>query len=215
MATNTQTWRDIAKAENVRGLCDFNSLVTDALQTQYSHATRFKALCSVLQSNISATEDLENLLIDVISPETAQGVFLDWWGDRVGVSRNIELNGVDTRLDDDLFRFLIFYKALANISDSSIATMNNLLTLLLGLPVFVIDNLDMTISVRILGSPTDLQIEILKNYGLLTRGAGVGYNIIIQNPETAIFGFKGSGLMPFNNGVFNPTQEIGIAEQLS
>lgn len=210
MSTNTQTWRDIETTENVNALGNFASKTTKALQSQYSSGDRFKSLCAVFQSVMDATDDLDNLLAKVINPNTAEGIFLDWWGDRIGVSRNVNLNGVDTRLEDDIYRFLIFYKAISNISNSSIATMNELLSRLMGLPVFIIDNLDMTISVRVIGQPTDLQIVILQNYGLLNRGAGVGYNIIIQNPDTAIFGFKGSGLMPFNQGVFNPVREVEI-----
>lgn len=210
MSTSTQTWRNMLACENIRHIADVQTLVTDALQSQYSASPRIRAICDIFQKMIDATGDLENAFSAIYDPSKAEGIFLDWWGERVGVSRNIVINGQDTRLDDDYYRFLIFYKAAANISNGTIAEMNNLLSRLLGLPVFVIDNLDMTISVRVIGQPTDLQIVILQNYGLLTRGAGVGYNIIIQNPETAIFGFNGSQLMPFNQGVFNPSREIDI-----
>lgn len=210
MSTSTQTWRDVLSCENITHIAEFDTLVTAALQSQYSASPRIRALCDIFQEMIDATPDLLNALEKVYEPSQAEGVFLDWWGERVGVKRNVEINGVDTRLDDDYYRFLIFYRAMANISNGTIAEMNRLLTTLMGMPVFVIDNLDMTISVRVIGQPTDLQVMILQNYGLLTRGAGVGYNIIIQNPETAVFGFRGSNLKPFNQGVFNPSREISI-----
>ena len=81
---------------------------------------------------------------------------------------------------------------------------------ILNLPVQVYDNLDMTISIHILGTLTTVQEFILRNYGLLLRGAGVGYNILIQNPDTPTFGFDGSELQPFNQGVFNPVTVISF-----
>lgn len=205
---DTQTWENFLSVTDVAGMADVSSKASIAIQSQYSSSKRIKALAELFHEYVDQNETVKEVLSNIANPSTAVGVFLDWWGKRVGVPRYIEINGKNTRLDDDYYRFLIFYKAIANISDSSIQTMNNLLTMLIGLPVFVIDNQDMTISVRILGQPTDLQIVIIQNYGLLTRAAGVGYNIIIQNPETLIFGFLGSELQPFNQGVFNPVQEI-------
>lgn len=210
MTTTTQTWLDILSANDFKGITDVPSLVSIAIQPQYSHSQKLGALCALFQAEIDATPQLKQVLATIADPNTAAGGFLDWWGVRVGVERHVTIDGAPVRLDDETYRFLIFYWALANISDASAATMNSLLKRLIGLPVFVIDNLDMTVSVRVLGNPSDLQIVILSQYGLLSRGAGVGYNIIVQNPDTLIFGFKGSGLMPFDQGVFNPIKQIGI-----
>ena len=210
MTTTTQTWLDILSANDFKGITDVPSLVSIAIQPQYSHSQKLGALCTLFQAEIDATPQLKQVLATIADPNTAAGGFLDWWGVRVGAERHVTIDGAPVRLDDETYRFLIFYRALANISDASAATMNSLLKRLIGLPVFVIDNLNMTVSVRVLGNPSDLQIVILSQYGLLSRGAGVGYNIIVQNPDTLIFGFKGSGLMPFDQGVFNPIKQIGI-----
>ena len=50
---------------------------------------------------------------------------------------------------------------------------------------------------------TSYEIEIFKNYGLLNRGAGVGWEYYQIDPDHT-FGFDGSGLQPFNQGVFDP-----------
>lgn len=208
--TDTQTWRNILSESDFERIPDLDSVVSIAIQPQYAHAEKLGALCCLFQDEIDATPQLKSVLEAIADPATAQGVFLDWWGVRVGADRHIELNGQNVRLDDETFRFLIFYRALANISDASAATMNALLKKLIGLPVFIVDNMDMTVSVHVLGNPTDLQVVILSQYGLLSRGAGVGYNIVIQNPNTQMFGFFGSKLMPFDQGVFNPVRTLHI-----
>ncbi len=208
--TDTQTWRNILSDEDFERIPDLNSLVSIAIQPQYAHSVRLGAFCKLFQDEIDATPQLASLLEMIADPETARGVFLDWWGVRVGADRHIQMNGENVRLDDDTYRFLIFYRALANISDASAATMNTLLKKLIGLPVFIVDNMDMTVSVHVLGNPSDLQVVILSQYGLLTRGAGVGYNIVVQNPDTQIFGFDGSKLMPFDQGVFNPARTLHV-----
>lgn len=166
--TDTQTWRNILSDEDFERIPDLNSLVSIAIQPQYAHSVRLGAFCKLFQDEIDATPQLASLLEMIADPETARGVFLDWWGVRVGADRHIQMNGENVRLDDDTYRFLIFYRALANISDASAATMNTLLKKLIGLPVFIVDNMDMTVSVHVLGNPSDLQVVILSQYGLLT-----------------------------------------------
>ena len=210
MSTDTQTWRDIMHVENMMIVPNVQSIQSEAIQSQYDSSPKLKAFCQIFQDSIDATKDFDNVLKYISDPNQAEGIFLDWWADRVGVSRTLETNGTSVLLTDDQLRFLIFYRAAANIADGSLNRIAELLRRLLGVPVQVYDNLDMTISIRILGVLTIQQEYILKNYGLLMRGAGVGYNIIIQNPNTPTFGFDKSGLQPFNQGVFNPVIEISL-----
>ena len=210
MSTDTQTWRDIMHVENMMIVPNVQSIQSEAIQSQYDSSPKLKAFCQIFQDSIDATKDFDNVLKYISDPNQAEGIFLDWWADRVGVSRTLEANGTSVLLTDDQLRFLIFYRAAANIADGSLNRIAELLRRLLGVPVQVYDNLDMTISIRILGVLTIQQEYILKNYGLLMRGAGVGYNIIIQNPNTPTFGFDKSGLQPFNQGVFNPVIEISL-----
>lgn len=105
---------------------------------------------------------------------------------------------------------MIFYRAVVNVSNGTSETINRLLTKLIGLPVFVSDYQDMTIRIRIVGEPTSVQVAILKNYGLLNRPAGVLVNVEAVAPNELVFGFFGSELLPFNQGVFNPARNIEI-----
>lgn len=210
MHTNLHTWLDVANVEDFQKIDNIATMESEAIQTQYDSSPRLKAFCKVFQDSLDPSREFDQILNTIADPNTAVGIFLDWWASRLGVSRILTVNNQTIRLDDEQLRFLIFYRAAANISDSSAKRINELLTQLLCVKVQVFDNLDMTIDVRILGVLSQAQEFILRHYGLLVRGAGVGYRIIIQNPLTATFGFHRSKLQPFNQGVYNPVVEINM-----
>ena len=163
----------------------------------------------MLNENIDMSTDIDNAYTEIMNPQTAKGVFLDWWGYRVGVNRYVTINGTPVRLDDDYFRFLLFYRALSNISDTTAYTVNKLLSMLTNSDVVVQDNGDMTFNLVVYGDLTELEKTIIKQYGLLNRPAGVMYNKTIIYPDAERqFGFFGSGLHPFNQAPFNVSYEV-------
>ena len=208
---DTQTWFNFASVEDVRGIPDVASTQSEAIQTQYAFSADFQNLGSLMQDVIDATPDLERLHAAAMDPQTAYGVYLDWWGQKVGVDRFIKVRGEYVRFDDDYFRFLILYRAACNISNGSADAANKLLQRLTDTTVFVVDYLDMSVnSIVIIGNISDLQAMILQTYGLLNRPAGVLTNLLVIYPDEQIFGFEGSPLMPFDVGVFNPGRTIEI-----
>lgn len=208
---DTQTWFNFASVEDVRGIPDVASTQSEAIQTQYAFSADFQSLGSLMQDVIDATPDLERLHAAAMDPQTAYGVYLDWWGQKVGVDRFIKVRGEYVRFDDDYFRFLILYRAACNISNGSADAANKLLQRLTDTTVFVVDYLDMSVnSIVIIGNISDLQAMILQTYGLLNRPAGVLTNLLVIYPDEQIFGFEGSTLMPFDVGVFNPGRTIEI-----
>ena len=208
---DTQTWFNFASVEDVRGIPDVASTQSEAIQTQYAFSADFQNLGSLMQDVIDATPDLERLHAAAMDPQTAYGVYLDWWGQKVGVDRFIKVRGEYVRFDDDYFRFLILYRAACNISNGSADAANKLLQSLTDTTVFVVDYLDMSVnSIVIIGNISDLQAMILQTYGLLNRPAGVLTNLLVIYPDEQIFGFEGSTLMPFDVGVFNPGRTIEI-----
>lgn len=208
---DTQTWFNFASVEDVRGIPDVASTQSEAIQTQYAFSADFQNLGSLMQDVIDATPDLERLHAAAMDPQTAYGVYLDWWGQKVGVDRFIKVRGEYVRFDDDYFRFLILYRAACNISNGSADAANKLLQRLTDTTVFVVDYLDMSVnSIVIIGNIPDLQAMILQTYGLLNRPAGVLTNLLVIYPDEQIFGFEGSTLMPFDVGVFNPGRTIEI-----
>lgn len=208
--TDSYTWRNVLSEDDFRGITDVASKESIAIQPQYAASPKLTAFCEVFQTVFDGSELLEDIFKNAADPDTAIGDFLDWLGDRVGISRTVETTSGTEVLDDDTYRTLVFFKALANISSADAERMNELLSRLLGITVWVIDKQDMTIDVRILGTPTAIQLGILRQYGILNRGAGVKYNIVAQNPDTPTLGFENSGLMPFNLGAFNPAVSIDI-----
>lgn len=208
---DTQTWEDFLAVENALEMSDVASDITAALQPQYSHAKRFRGMAKTFQDAIDATPELKSFYDAIANPETAKGVFLDWWGERIGVDRNILVNGDYQRFDDDYFRFLIYYRAACNVATDTAEAANQLLSRLTDTTVFVVDYLNMSInSIVIIGAIPDLQAAVLATYGLLNRPAGVLTNLLIIYPDEQIFGFLGQDLLPFDQGVFNPGREINV-----
>lgn len=211
---DTQTWFNFASVADVRSIPDVASTQSEAIQTQYAFSADFQNLGSLMQDVIDATSDLERLHAAAMDPQTAYGVYLDWWGQKVGVDRFIKVRGEYVRFDDDYFRFLILYRAACNISNGSADAANKLLQRLTDTTVFVVDYLDMSVnSIVIIGNISDLQAMILQTYGLLNRPAGVLTNLLVIYPDEQIFGFEGSTLMPFDVGVFNPGRTIEMTDE--
>ena len=207
----TQVWEDLLAKENVFDFADVLSEASVALQSQYAHAPCLTNLASLMLKQGDASDDGMNLLSSVADPDTAEGKFLDWWGARIGVDRYLKVNGEYVRFDDDYFRFLLFYRAACNIADSTAETTNQLLETLTDETVFVVDYQNMEISsVVIIGAIDEVQSTVLAQYGLLNRPAGVLANYLVIYPDEQIFGFEGSELLPFDQGVFNPGRTIPI-----
>ena len=206
---SSTTWLNIFDVTDFRKIADVRDKVSTALQSQYSHSQRYRNMNTVLNVNIDMSTDIDNAYTEIMNPQTAKGVFLDWWGYRVGVNRYVTINGTPVRLDDDYFRFLLFYRALSNISDTTAYTVNKLLSMLTNSDVVVQDNGDMTFNLVVYGDLTDLEKTIIKQYGLLNRPAGVMYNKTTIYPDAEKqFGFFGSGLHPFNQAPFNVSYEV-------
>ena len=111
-------------------------------------------------------------------------------------------------LDDELFRLLLLYKALANISASDAATQNRLLSVLIdtgiggfGNVAYVLEVGPMVIRWVFADFLTPQQRAVFAVAGTLARGAGVGWELYAVNPGR-VFGFDGSGMNPFNQAPF-------------
>ncbi len=206
---SSTTWLNIFDVTDFRKIADVRDKVSTALQSQYAHSQRYRNMGTVLNENIDMSTDIDNAYTEIMNPQTAKGVFLDWWGYRVGVNRYVTINGTPVRLDDDYFRFLLFYRALSNISDTTAYTVNNLLSMLTNSDVVIQDNGDMTFNLIVYGDLTEFEKTIIKRYGLLNRPAGVMYNKTTIYPDAEKqFGFFGSGLHPFNQAPFNNSYEV-------
>lgn len=148
--------------------------------------------------------DFFNLVWNI---DTAQGWGLDVWGRILGVSRILHVpigdflgfeqqaeaqtfghgpfygGGATTAnfpLSDALYRRLLLAKALANITDGSIPSINQILiNLFPGYGnCYVIDNLDMTMVYRFTGTLSDTDSTIAVQSGVLPKPAGVSATVV-------------------------------------
>lgn len=197
------TWKNVFDDGNIKESGNLLSTRTAAIQSQYSASPHILALCDALQKQMDASPQIDLVYKDLVNIKTATGKSLDVWGRILAMPR--VLTGEETQItwEDETYRFLLLYKALANISSADAETQNRLLGELFDQKVYVLDNQDMTLRVVFEFFPTAEQAAILDAYGLLTRGAGVGWEFYRVVPEET-FGFDESELQPFNQAIFDP-----------
>lgn len=106
-------------------------------------------------------------------------------------------------LSDDAYRTLIMVKALANITNCTVPSLNKLMRTLFSASgnVYVIDNGDMAIRYVFEFQPTDYQIAVMVNSGVIPRPSGVQSSIMIYDRANT-FGFNEGAGQPFGSGVF-------------
>lgn len=213
-------------------MIDFNELWEKTIQSQYGASEHLKGVIKEFAKEIDPNTDIDTFYDDIFNPETAKGVGLDIWGRIVGASRYLAVtnddyfgfygsllnhfdnapfyNTGDTslyRLTDEAFRRLIFIKAKANISDATIPSIKEMLQALFNTNEVTAINVEyvdvMHIRVVFPYYATPFEIALFKKYGIYNVGAGVGVEYY-QIAPSQTFGFDGSGLQPFNQGIFQP-----------
>ena len=103
------------------------------------------------------------------------------------------------QLQDDAYRTYILIKALLNISNVSLNSLNYIFKQLFpNTNIFVLHTNTMTLRLLVIGAFSESQKGAIKNIDWLPAGVDLQFYHII----TPTFGFKGSGLETFNNGTF-------------
>ena len=188
--------------DNVFEDADVVTICPSTIISQFSHATRLKKLAKYIHEHLDQEDIFENLFSKVFDVETAEGVFLDYWGAIVGVNRMTTVDGVTYKLDDDTFRELIMFRTAMNVSEASVTSINSLLTDLFDMPIAVVDGGDMTMRIFIDQGLNANFLAMLKFYGYTLKPAGVGFEFVLTYDGT--LGFFGQRLQNFGFGVFNP-----------
>lgn len=163
--------------------------------------------------------------------DTAQGVWLDAWGRKVGVSRVVQVPSGDDfgfygtgnqpfnqapffsgdnatlnyAIQDIPYRLLILAKAFLNITDCAIPNINKFLQILFPNrgKFYVVNTLNMTMQYQCYFSLAAWELAILINGFILPRPSGVKATLQIFIPGNASFGFYGTGSQPFNQAPFS------------
>ena len=207
---------------------DFNDLALRTIQSQYGASPHIIGIVEAAAKQLDPTGDIKKFYDKVFNPLTAEGVGLDIWGRIVGASRYLPVDNEDFfgfygqnlnpmnqspffntgdtdlfRLTDEAYRTLIFLKAAANIGTATLPSIKEILTALFDEPVLVMNIGEMKVRVVFEFFLTPYQRAIFETYGLFNLGAGVGFEYYQIDPAQT-FGFSGSGLLPMNQGVFQP-----------
>jgi len=237
------TWRNWRTTKDVRELENIREMTGYAIQSQYSASAKMLALAAGFQLRIDPHVDIDLFYEKMFNIYTAEGFGLDNWGVILGIGRTIEgppdldcfgfdgstLHPFDQRpfmpdyniipptyltLDDELFRLLLLYKALANISAADAATQNKLLSVLIDTGIggfegaaYVLEVDTMVIRWVFENFLTAGQLAVFRVAGTLARGAGVGWQLYAVNPKQ-VFGFDGSGMQPFIQAPFAPDKAL-------
>lgn len=200
----------------------------ETIQSQYAASPIIRALADSARIRIAPDADIALFYRTIFDIATAEGVGLDIWGRILGIGRSIDVDaerdyfgfnqadydpfdtspfytgeGATERytLSDDAYRQLLLWKAMANIATADAATLNRLLAALFpGEDIVVREWGIMALELYIFFPLAPWQRAILRNYGLLARGAGVGLNWVeIPSP---VFGFAEADYEPFDTAPF-------------
>ena len=211
-------------------MTDFTELYERTIQSQYGTSPHIKGLIQKFAERIDPTTDIETFYRNYFDARTAVGVGLDVWGEIVGASRYIDVDSYDYfgfegqnlkafnqapfytergatnlyRMSDDAFRELIFLKAYANISDATLPSIKFVINKIFpnGATAIQAEHMKLRVIFFSYAVPA-YSFALLKRYGLFNLGAGVGWEYYIVDP-TQTFGFDGSGMQNFDNGIFAP-----------
>jgi hypothetical protein len=205
--------------------------VEQTIISQYGTSPVLNQLIQNMNAYIDPSADIQSFYDSIWNISTASGYGLDVWGKIVGVGRLFEIpntgpwlgfqdGSTDSQpfgqspfyagpstgsylLSDNAFRTLILVKAIANISNCSIQSYNTLLSNLFRgrgrCYASDLGNMQMLYTFEFVLEPFEL--AILQQSNALPRPAGVSASIVQVIPSN-YFGFNGSGLQPFGQGIF-------------
>lgn len=215
--------------------------IEQTIISQYANSPTLVQLVKNFNDYIDPAADIDAFLTNVMDVQTATGFGLDIWGRIVGVTRNIKVTQAQSNfgfseglnyqpfgqapfyagsssnvysLSDDAFRTLILVKALANISDCSVASFNRLLqNLFAGRGrCYVQDTGAMQLRYVFEFDLLPYEASIIQNSGAFPRPAGVKAFAVSVTPAST-FGFsEASSFQPFGQGTFmGPSQLLNVA----
>lgn len=71
---DSATWRNILSVEDFQKLSNVRSLISIALQSQYSHSERYRQLGLLFNVELDASPQLDAFFNFILNPGTASGV---------------------------------------------------------------------------------------------------------------------------------------------
>jgi hypothetical protein len=203
----------------------------ETILKQYANSPTIEWIVEAFSDAIRPDVDIDKFFSSIYNIDTADSYGLDCWGKIVDISRGMKISTTAAsfgfrgggrqpfnqapfgtnipstgayRLSNAAYRKLIILKATSNVTDCSIKSINSMLQYYFadrGL-AFVADNRNMSMEYVFNFYLTPEETSILQNSGVFPRPSGVlvGYEVVIVG---STFGFRGTGLAPFGQGVFD------------
>ena len=184
---------------------------------QYDNAPNFNALIAMKQNfyDNAVSDFWENWIVDVLNIQTANEFGLTLWGFLLNLERPLYTNaaGELVPIPTESYRLLLNAKLYKNYHAPTFSNVNTFIRqIFFNHPdnkSYVQDNLNMSITYILDFFPTAEEEIVLQLNDFLPRPSGVKIQSITPIPPQETFGFDGSGLQPFNNGVF-VVDSIGV-----
>ncbi|MGV7078505.1 DUF2612 domain-containing protein [Testudinibacter sp. P80/BLE/0925] len=197
--------------------------VSDTLISQYANSPIICNLIKGIDDCIDPSKDIDSFYNLIWNLDTAKGIGLDFWGKVVGIERYILINkrnqfvgsslaasdlGIYTentsyRMNDAMFRSMIFIKALSNIIYATAPNINKLVSALFekrGRTYFIKSG---TMMARYVFEFNLTQIEkaVIISTDILPKPTGV--LVDFYEPDISkTFGFIEANMAPFGEGAF-------------
>lgn len=168
-------------------LSDYLDLITSQHRTKPKYISMLRKVFQMYIDLASSFEDI-NFRINI---ETAEGDQLDKIGEYVGQSRNLnaELVGASNVLNDEDYRFLLKSKVTQNKWNGTIEQLYEIWQLMFpDISLVVYDNQDMTCSLFISGTMSNIQTQLFALNLLVPKPCGVKYNYVFST--RTLFGYN-------------------------
>ena len=204
--------------------------VEETIVFQYAASPKLNKLLKSLESSLDVKSDFQAFYDAVFNIMSAFGWGLDVWGKILGIGRYITIedtsgvfgfngSGLEGwnqgtfyrdnssglfRLEDTAYRDLLLLKAMSNISNCSVPSLNSLLGIFFRERgrAYVKNAGVMAIRYVFEFSLEPYERALMRREDIPPRPAGVGYEVLEVIPEST-FGFNGSGLHGWSQGVFS------------
>lgn len=197
--------------------------VKKTIISQYANSPIICGLIESLNDCLDPSKNIDDFYRTIWNLSTAEGIGLDIWGRILGISRyiliteknqflgsslsdkdlqNFKLN-TNYKMNDEMFRSMLFIKAYSNIIYCTAYHINQLLTNLFKKrgPAYYVKNGTMKARYVFEFNLSAIEKAALISTDLLPRPTGV--LIDYYEPDiTKTFGFIESGLAPFGEGAF-------------
>ena len=194
----------------IQDIFTFDSNLIQNIIWQYDNAPVLKSI--IKQKNEWYNENLngfwEKIVSDFLNINTANDWGLNLWGKILKVKRLYNVNGEQISLSTELYRRLILGKLQLIRSKGTVPEINKYINFVFSpyttstaFAGFVQDMRDMSVVYIFNFEPTDEELALIYSREFLPTPAGVEDKIYLM-PESAIFGFDGTGFQPWNQAPF-------------